>query len=92
MRFEAALFEDLVRTARQRNTRHITIERLSLLGWPPDSQVAVVFNAGPRLVVRTFPIWAIERPRESMDLVSLSTRIWADIEEILTSGFPEAEG
>jgi len=92
LRFEAALFEDLLRTARHRNTGHITVERLSLVGWPPDSQVTVVFDAGSRLVVRTFPIWATDRPREPMDLVSLSTSIWADIEEILTSGVPEAEG
>jgi hypothetical protein len=88
LRFEAALFEDLRRTVRHMDTRHIKMERLSLVGWPPDTQVAVVFDTGSSLVERMLPIWVIDRPREPMNVISFSTSIWAEIEKMLTSGFP----
>jgi hypothetical protein len=92
LRFEAALFEDLRRTVRHFRDRPIKIERLSLVGWPPDTQVAVVFDTGSRLVERMFPAWAIDGRGEPFNVFALSMSIWGDIEEMLTMGFPEAEG
>ena len=44
LKFEADLFEDLRRTVRHFRDRPIKIERLSLVGLPPDTELAVVFD------------------------------------------------
>ena len=52
LKFEADLFEDLRRTVRHFRDRPIKIERLSLVGLPPDTELAVVFDTGGGLVER----------------------------------------
>jgi hypothetical protein len=89
LKFEAGLFEDLRRTVRHFRDRPIKIERLSLVGWPPDTELAVVFDTGGDLVERRFPTWVIDQRGEPFNVVALSMSLWSEIEEMLTMGFPE---
>jgi hypothetical protein len=92
LKFEADLFEDLRRTVSYLRGRPIKIERLSLVGWPPDTQVAVVFDTGSRSIEERYSVWEMDARGERMNAVALSMSIWGEIEESLTLGFPEAEG
>jgi hypothetical protein len=58
---------------------------LSLVGWPPDTQVAVVFDTGSRSIEEGHSVWEVDAPRERLDL---SMSIWGEIEG-LTLGLPD---
>jgi len=88
LKFEADLFEDLRRTVRHFRDRPIKIERMSLVGWPPDTELAVVFDTGAGLVERRFPTWLIDQSGKPFNVVALSMSLWSEIEEMLTMGFP----
>jgi hypothetical protein len=88
LKFEAALFEDLRRTVRHFRDGPVKIERLSLVGWPPDTQVAVVFDTGLRSIEERHSVWKVDARGERWNAVDLSMSIWGEI-EALTFGLPD---
>jgi hypothetical protein len=60
---------------------------LSLVGWPPVTQVGVVFDTGSHSIEERHSVWGVDARGERWNAVDLSMNIWGEI-EALTLGLP----